>query len=184
MPKITTSQYSEYSKYENESEVPLNVRMFIREIRKRLSNDLVFDQYLETKDLETGEVVSDLDFEIIVDTEKWVKNEYPNLKDYEKKYSALCSALGIDSMSIHIQFGNKEQFAEKFLKDFKKYLKSTELGGSIHSIRFDLLSKYEVEIKIILKRGWPFQRDEYEIKKIARDYLNSLGYSNIRIYIP
>ena len=157
----------------------------MRELRKEFPNDeLKLYQYGEKKNLEDGKIENDLTLTMNMDAERYAKGEQSYIKDYDNKFDRLSDALGIDRWYIFTPYINKEEFAEKFLKDLKKYMKSTGDGDSIHSIRFDLTSKYEMEIKIILKKDWVSRRSEYTIKNLAKDYLASQGYKNIRVYIP
>jgi hypothetical protein len=52
------------------------------------------------------------------------------------------------------------------------------------SMRFDLTTKYVMKVKIILKKDVNSSRVEWEVKSLAKNYLDSLGYKNLRVYIP
>jgi len=187
MPNIfhTHNGTVEHRIYQNESELPRNAKIFMRELRKDLPNDEIkLYRYDEIKNLEDGKTQNELTLTMDMDAERYAKDEYSYIKDADNKFDRLADALGIDRWYISTPYINKKEFAEKFLKDLKKYMKSTGDGDSIHSIRFDLTSKYEMEIKIILKKDWVSQRSEYTIKNLAKDYLKSQGYKNIRVYIP
>ena len=186
MPEITYNydKTDEFIKYENEAELPRIIKIFIKELRSKFPNDeITLDQYNESKELESGEIFRDLDLEIEIDAEKNAKGEYAELKKSDSRFELLADALGIDRWYIHTIQKNKEEFAKKFLKDFKKYMKSTEFGGNIHSIQFNLNARRNMEIKIIIKRdNWG--RNNSNIRVAAKEYLDSLGYSNIAVYIP
>jgi len=187
MPNIfhTHNDTVEHKIYQNESELPRNAKIFMRELRQEFPNDeLKLYRYDEIKNLEDGKTQNELTLTMNMDAERYAKGEYSYIKDYDNKFDRLSDALGIDRWFISSPYINKKEFAEKFLKDLKKYMKSTGDGDSIHSIRFDLTSKYEMEIKIILKKDWVSRRSEYTIKNLAKDYLASQGYKNIRVYIP
>ena len=188
MPNIfhTHNGTVEYIIYQNESELPRNVKIFIRELRKDFPNDEIkLYRYDVRKDLDDGKIDFDeVTLTMDMDAERYAKGEYSYIKDTDNKFDGLADVLGIKRWYISTPYINKKEFAEKFLKDLKKYMKSTGDGGSIHSIKFDLTSKFEMEVKIILKKEINSHRVEYEIKNLAKNYLNSLGYKNIRVYIP
>ena len=160
----------------------------MRELRKEFPNDeLKLDRYDEKIILDDDPDDTnwyELDLTMDMDAERYAKGEYSYIKEADTKFDRLADALGINSWYISTPYINKKEFAEKFLKDLKKYMKSTGEGESIHSIRFDLTTKYEMEIKIILKKDIHSQRVEFSIKNLAKNYLASKGYKNVRVYIP
>jgi hypothetical protein len=190
MPNIfyTSNNTVERRIYQDESELPRNVKIFMRELRKEFPNDeLKLDRYDEKIILDDDPDDTnwyELDLTMDMDAERYAKGEYSYIKEADTKFDRLADALGINSWYISTPYINKKEFAEKFLKDLKKYMKSTGEGESIHSIRFDLTTKYEMEIKIILKKDIHSQRVEFSIKNLAKNYLASKGYKNVRVYIP
>lgn len=187
MPKIfyTHNNTLEHSIYKDEAELPRNVKIFIKEIRRDFPNDeLKLYTYNEFKNLETNEIRNELDLEMDMDAERYAKGEYHQIKEADTKFDDIADSIGINRFHIFTPFINKKEFAEKFLKGLKKYMKSSGEGERVHSIRFDLTTKYEMEVKIILKKDIHSQRVEYSIKSLAKNYLDSLGYKNVRVYIP
>jgi hypothetical protein len=188
MPKIfyTHNNTLEHSVYRDESELPRNVKVFMKEIRREFPNDeLKLSTYNEFKDLETNKIRNELDLSMDIDAERYAKGDYSHIKEADTKFDDIADSLGIDRFHIFTTYINKKEFGEKFLKDLKKYIKSTGEGESIHSIRFDLTTKYEMEIKIILKKdAYNSRMVEYSIKSLAKNYLASKGYKNVRVYIP
>lgn len=192
MPHVfyTFNNTVENKVYSDESELPRNVKIFIKEIRREFPNDeLKLDKYLEKIVLDDDPVSPignwyELDLIMDMDAERYAKGEYRHIKEADTKFDDIADSLGIDRFHIFTPYINKKEFAEKFLKGLKKYMKSSGEGESIHSIRFDLTTKYEMEIKIILKKDIHSQRVEYSIKSLVKDYLADLGYKNVRVYIP
>ena len=177
--------------FKDENEIPLNVKSFIREIKSRdLGYKFEFSNYDITTETESssGDVTVDheLCLQTKLDAEKYVKNEYSNLEEIKDSFNRLSPVFGIDSVYVHSLFVGKEEFAKKFLKNFKSYMKSTPYGGAIHAIKFELSNQYEMTITIIKKsyispQNWV--RDS-TLKDLAKEYLKSQGYSHIHIYIP
>ena len=187
MPNIfyTHNNTLEHSIYKDEAELPRNVKIFIKEIRRDFPNDeLKFYTYNEFKNLETNEIRNELDLEMDIDAERYAKGEYHHIKEADTKFDDIADSIGINIFHIVTTYINKKEFAEKFLKGLKKYMKSSGEGESVHSIRFDLTTKYEMEVKIILKKDVNSHRVEYSVKSLAKNYLDSLGYKNVRVYIP
>ena len=192
MPHIfyTYNNTVENKVYRDESELPRNVKVFIKEIRREFPNDeLKLDKYLEKIVLDDDPASPignwyELDLSMTIDAERYAKGDYSSIKEADTKFDDIADSLGIDRFHIFTTYINKKEFGEKFLKDLKIYMKSTGEGESIHSIRFDLTTKYEMEIKIILKKDIHSQWVEHSIKNLAKDYLASKGYKNVRVYIP
>jgi hypothetical protein len=192
MPHIfyTFNNTVENKVYRDESELPRNVKVFIKEIRREFPNDeLKLDRYLEKIVLDDDPASPignwyELDLSMAIDAERYAKGDYSHIKEADTKFDDIADSLGIDRFHIFTTYINKKEFGEKFLKDLKIYMKSTGEGESIHSIRFDLTTKYEMEIKIILKKDIHSQRVEFSIKNLAKNYLASKGYKNVRVYIP
>jgi hypothetical protein len=192
MPHIfyTFNNTVENKVYRDESELPRNVKVFIKEIRREFPNDeLKLDKYLEKIVLDDDPASPignwyELDLSMTIDAERYAKGDYSSIKEADTKFDDIADSLGIDRFHIFTTYINKKEFGEKFLKDLKKYMKSTGEGESIHSIRFDLTTKYEMEIKIILKKDIHSQWVEHSIKILAKNYLASKGYKNVRVYIP
>jgi hypothetical protein len=192
MPHIfyTFNNTVENKVYRDESELPRNVKVFMKEIRREFPDDeLKLDKYLEkiVLDDDPSSPIGnwyELDLRMDIDAERYAKGDYSHIKEADTKFDDIADSLGIDRFHIFTTYINKKEFGEKFLKDLKKYMKSTGEGESIHSIRFDLTTKYEMEIKIILKKEDWGRRVEFSIKNLAKDYLASKGYKNVRVYIP
>jgi len=186
MPKVGTSYGGQviYTDYENLDESPNNVKLFIRQLsRLGLSDGLEFYNYRVKEDTEENTKETDLDLIFSMDSEKFAKDEYPNLDDVERRADSYALTLGIDSYYISKKFVNKKEFAEKFLKDLKKHLKTLDVGGLIHQIRFDVLNQREMEIKVIKKNIWLSGYSDREIRDEIKDYLLSMGYPKIKVYI-
>lgn len=173
--------------YHNENELPKNVKLFLSELRNsHFGNNLKLYRFQETFDTEAGEGESeyenDLDLEYPMDAEKYATGGYEWFNKYTTKFDILANTLGIDEFYISHPFVNKKEFAEKFLKDLKKYMKASEYGGDIHAIKFDLKNKHNFELQVILKRhAW---RSHNNIRVFAKDYLTQKGYKKINIHVP
>ena len=188
MPKVYNNYNDtiQYTKYE-ENELPRNVKLFLRELRNGLvGGNLKFDEYLVYKSLldvndeEYEEDYDDLDLMYEMDAEEYAKGkiEFDSRYQIQSKFSHIADALGIDTWTIFPKVINKKEFAEKFLKDLKKYMKSTDVGENIHAIRFNANNSQDLEISIIFKRGF----SQYtKTRNVAVEYLKSVGYENVRV---
>lgn len=188
MPReFKTNNYSRLIYKENE--MPVNAKRFIREVKSSGYPDIIFDEYSVTTSSEddgTGvDIQTDLDLSISVDAERYCKNEYPELID-TNYFDALAKVLSIDRYYIFVKFTGKDAFAKKFLINFKKYIKGTKYREIVHSVTFDLKNLRDMEIKIVLKKESyrPASTSMWDMKNDFKEYLASLGYHNIRIFVP
>ena len=193
MPKVHNNYNDtiQYTSYKNESELPRNIKIFIKELRRNLGDNLKLDDYVVSKsllspeheDYDEEENNDDLDLEYNVDAESYAKGKtIDSRNDIHRRFVHLADALGIENWGVFVKIINKKEFAEKFLKELKKYMKSTSVGKSIHSIRFDVKNTYDLELVFVLKRE--FWRNYGEVREVAKEYLESLGYKNIQVHIP
>lgn len=194
MPKVHNNYDDtiQYTKYDVESELPRNVKIFIKELKKELGDNLKFDEYNVSKsllspgdkDYDPEDNNDDLDLYYFVDAESYAKGETPygNRRDIHNKFDHLADGLGIKVWSAYTKIVNKKEFAEKFLKDLKKYMKSTGIGDYIHAIKFNVNNTYDLELVFVLKKD--FWGRYSDVRKIAREYLDSIGYNNVSVHIP
>jgi len=193
MPKVYNNHNEtvQYTRYNDESELPRNIKIFIKELRKELGDNLKFDEYVISKsllspgdkDYDPDDNNDDLDLNYFVDAEAYAKGEVlGNRRDINDKYSHLAEALGIKSFTVFTKIVNKKEFGEKFLKDLKKYMKSTNVGNYIHAIKFNVNNTHDLEIAFVLKRD--FWNRYSDVRAAAKYYLNSLGYKNVSVHIP
>ena len=174
---VSIANYFNFSNHEELVFVPIlqGVVPFFSDIVKNIE----FDPFIEYIGVSSYKGESQKEFnlyksinpEIVKGRKVWV-------------FDDIADSIGINKFHIFTTYINKKEFAEKFLKGLKKYMKSSGEGESVHSIRFDLTTKYEMEIKIILKKDVNSWRVGWEVKNLAKDYLDSLGYKNVRVYIP
>ena len=194
MPKVHNNynNTAQITRYDVESELPRNIKIFIKELRNKLGDNLKLDEYTVSKSLLSPEHQNydpddnndDLDLDYFVDAEAYAKGETPygNRRDIQNKFDYLADALGIKSWNTYTKIVNKKEFAEKFLKDLKKYMKSTGIGDYIHAIKFNVNNTHDLELVFVLKRG--FWGRYSDVRKIAREYLDSIGYNNVSVHIP
>lgn len=194
MPKVHNNynNTAQITRYDVESELPRNIKIFIKELRSKLGDNLKLDEYTVSKSLLSPEHQNydpddnndDLDLDYFVDAESYAKGETPygNRRDIQNKFDYLADALGIKSWNTYTKIVNKKEFAEKFLKDLKKYMKSTEYGDYIHAIKFNVNNTHDLELVFVLKRD--FWREYNGVRKIAREYLDSIGYNKVSVHIP
>lgn len=103
MPKIfyTHNNTIEHSIYKDESELPRNVKIFIKEIRRDFPNDeLKLYTYNEFKNLETNEFRNDLDLSMDIDAERYAKGEYHHIKEVDTKFDGIANSIGINRFHI------------------------------------------------------------------------------------
>jgi hypothetical protein len=172
-----------------ENELPRNATKFIKEIDK--SGFTIFEVNYEMfipdgTDVENNEEHNELDISIYIDAEYAAKNYRSNTsigRLLDGKYESLGQALGIDRVWFFTKYKDKDIFANKFLKRLKLDLKKTDLKDVIHSIRFDVKDMRNLELIIVKKRdNWRFS--DRTIKEKVENYLESIGYPNIKIHIP
>jgi hypothetical protein len=175
MPReFKTNDYSRLIYKENE--MPVNAKRFIREVKSAGYPDIIFDEYSVTTSSEddgTGvDIQTDLDLSISVDAERYCKNEYPELID-TNYFEALAKVLSIDRYYIFVKFTGKD-------------IKGTKYREIVHSVTFDLKNLRDMEIKIVLKKESyrPASTSMWDMKNDFKEYLASLGYHNIRIFVP
>jgi len=181
----------QYTRYNDESELPRNIKIFLKELRKELGDNLKFDEYVVSKSLlspddenyDPDDNNDDLVLNYFVDAEAYAKGEVPgNRRDINDKYSHLADALGIESWTTLTKIVNKKEFGEKFLKDLKKFMKSTDVGDYIHAIKFNVNNTHDLELVFVLKRD--FWSRYSNVRDAARYYLDSLGYNKVTIHVP
>jgi hypothetical protein len=194
MPKVYNNynETAQITKYDVESELPRNIKIFIKELRSKLGDNLKFDEYnisksllnAGDKDYDPDDNNDDLDLNYFVDAEAYAKGEVPYGKrhEIEDKFDHLADALGIKSWTAFTKIVNKKEFADKFLKDLKKYMKSTEVGDYIHAIKFNVNNTHDLEVVFVLKRD--FWSRYSQVRDVAKEYLNSLGYKMVTIHVP
>lgn len=181
----------QYTKYDVESELPRNIKIFLKELRKELGDNLKFVEYVVSKSLlspddehyDPDDNNDDLDLNYFVDAEAYAKGEVlGNRRDINDKYSHLADALGIEYWTAFTKIVNKKEFGEKFLKDLKKFMKSIDVGGYIHAIKFNVKNTHDLELVFVLKRD--FWSRHSNVRTAARYYLDSLGYKNVSVHVP
>jgi hypothetical protein len=181
----------QYTRYNDESELPRNIKIFLKELRKELGDNLKFDEYVVSKSLlspddenyDPDDNNDDLDLDYFVDAEAYAKGEVPGNRHYiNDKFDYLADALGIKNLTTLTKIVNKKEFAEKFLKDLKKYMKSTDVGDYIHAIKFNVNNTHDLELVFVLKRD--FWSRYSNVRDAARYYLDSLGYNKVTIHVP
>jgi hypothetical protein len=194
MPKVYNNynETAQITKYDVESELPRNIKIFIKELRSKLGDNLKFDEYSVSKsllsagdkDYDPDDNNDDLDLNYFVDAEAYAKGEVPygSRRDINNEFDYLADGLGIKVWTTYTKIVNKKEFADKFLKDLKKYMKSTEYGDYIHAIKFNVNNTHDLEVVFVLKRDF-WSRYSY-VRDAARDYLNSLGYNKVTIHVP
>jgi hypothetical protein len=193
MPKVYNNynETAQYTKYDVESELPRNIKIFLKELRKELGDNLKFDEYVVSKSLlspddknyDPDDNNDDLDLNYFVDAEAYAKGEVPgNRRDINDKFDHLADALGIKSWTAFTKIVNKKEFGEKFLKDLKKFMKSTDVGDYIHAIKFNVKNTHDLELVFVLKRD--FWSRYSNVRDAAKYYLNSLGYKNVSVHVP
>ena len=193
MPKVYNNYNDtvQITRYNDESELPRNIKIFIKELRNKLGDNLKFDEYSVSKsllsagdkDYDPDDNNDDLDLNYFVDAEAYAKGEVPygSRRDINNEFDYLADGLGIKVWTTYTKIVNKKEFADKFLKDLKKYMKSTEYGDYIHAIKFNVNNTHDLEVVFVLKRG--FWIVSY-VRDAARDYLDSLGYNKVSIHVP
>lgn len=194
MPKVHNNynNTAQITRYDVESELPRNIKIFIKELRSKLGDNLKLDEYTVSKSLLSPEHQNydpddnndDLDLDYFVDAEAYAKGETPygNRRDINNEFDYLADGLGIKVWTTYTRIVNKKEFAEKFLKDLKKYMKSTGIGDSIHAIKFNVNNTHDLELVFVLKRD--FWSRYSNVRDAAKYYLNSLGYKNVSVHIP
>lgn len=194
MPKVHNNynNTAQITRYDVESELPRNIKIFIKELRSKLGDNLKLDEYTVSKSLLSPEHQNydpddnndDLDLDYFVDAEAYAKGETPygNRRDINNEFDYLADGLGIKVWTTYTRIVNKKEFAEKFLKDLKKYMKSTGIGDSIHAIKFNVNNTHDLELVFVLKKD--FWGRYSDVRKIAREYLDSLGYNKVSIHVP
>ena len=194
MPKVHNNynNTAQITRYDVESELPRNIKIFIKELRSKLGDNLKLDEYTVSKSLLSPEHQNydpddnndDLDLDYFVDAEAYAKGDTPygNRRDINNEFDYLADGLGIKVWTTYTRIVNKKEFAEKFLKDLKKYMKSTGIGDSIHAIKFNVNNTHDLELVFVLKRD--FWSRYSDVRAAAKYYLNSLGYTNVAVHIP
>jgi len=193
MPKVYNNynETAQITMYNDESELPRNIKIFLKELRSKLGDNLKFDEYSVSKsllnpgdkDYDPDDNNDDLDLNYFVDAEAYAKGEVSGNRHYiNNKFDYLADALGIESWTAFTKIVNKKEFGEKFLKDLKKFMKSTDVGDYIHAIKFNVNNTHDLELVFVLKRD--FWSRYGQVKHAARYYLDSLGYKNVSIHVP
>jgi hypothetical protein len=194
MPKVYNNynNTAQITRYDDESELPRNIKIFIKELRSKLGDNLKFDEYSVSKsllspgdeDYDPDDNNDDLDLDYFVDAEAYAKGETPygSRRDINNEFDYLADGLGIKVWTTYTKIVNKKEFADKFLKDLKKYMKSTEYGDYIHAIKFNVNNTHDLEVVFVLKRDF-WSRYSY-VRDAARYYLDSLGYNKVSIHVP
>lgn len=190
MPTTHTYSKTVDTHYEFD-ELPKNVLLYLKELKDDGYN-IVFTDYYESVDKETNEKDSALYFELNVDAEDKARSDKYSTNGINQEYHTIQKILNIGDVIIRMNITNKENFAKKILTGLKKHLKESDVGKAIHQIRFDTKKNYFLEIKIIRKQDFAYvyrmnREKEYiydrDIKKVARDYLDNLGYTNLNVEI-
>jgi hypothetical protein len=194
MPKVFNNynNTAQITRYNDESELPRNIKIFLKELRKELGDNVKFVEYVVSKSLlspddenyDPDDNNDDLDLDYFVDAEAYAKGEVPygKRRDINNKFDYLADGLGIKVWTTYTKIVNKKEFADKFLKDLKKFMKSTDVGDYIHAIKFNVNNTHDLELVFVLKRDF-WNRYSY-VRDAARDYLNSLGYNKVSIHVP
>jgi len=172
-------------RYKDINEFPTNAKKFVNQLSSLgIDNitDIEYNVFTPNEDNNEDEAYNEIDIDISVDAEDAAKNKPLGFKSgLENKARNLGQYFGIDYFHIYVRFNNKEEFAKKFLKQLKAYLKTTEYGPKIHSIGFDIRGTSTPEIKITKKaNSWDVSHNR--LKETIENYLQSIGYPNIRIY--
>lgn len=190
MPTTHTYSRSVDTHYEFD-ELPKNVLLYLKELKDDGYN-ITFTDYYESVDKEDNEKDSGLYLELNVDAEDKARSDKYSTNGIKQEYHTIQKILNIGDVIMRMNITNKENFAKKILTGLKKHLKESYVGKAIHQIRFDTKKDYLLEIKIIRKQttlyGYRrFSDDEHvydrDIKKVARDYLDNLGYTNLNVEI-
>ena len=183
MPRTLT--FSEYTRTDyEENEIPYYVKRFMNELRGKGYDEVAFSNFsiYNYFDEDIPLPSHDLDVYVYADAEKYARNEHPELMR-KSMLEDLAKYFSIDQFYIFLRFRNKEQFANKFLKDFKKYIKTTEFSKFVHSVRFHLDDNSKMRITIITRKNIIDRVPVSEMHTNFMEYLNSQGYSNLKIDI-
>lgn len=189
MPTVRKTPTGETTVY-GMNELPNNVKKFVKELSSIGINDIdditykEFVPYPEFTD-EDDMPVNDVSIFINIDAEDAVKNK-PNRFEgiLQDKAENIGKYFSIEDVYVFVKYINKEEFAKKFLKKLKEYLKTTQVSHAIHSIGYNVKERGYPEIKVTKKRYFSPHVYESDIKEVIEGCLKTLGYSNIKIYFP
>ena len=173
------------TKYEKVSEFPANAKRLVGQFSSLgVDNvkEIIYSEFVPYEG-EDDEAYNEVDIEIEVDAEDAAKNKPLGFKSkLENELKNVGKYLNIDFVYIYTRYTNKEAFAKKFLKQLKAHLKTTEYGPKIHSIGFNPQGVSVPEIRVTKKRdAWILNNSR--LKEYIQEYLISIGYPNIKIYI-
>lgn len=185
MPTVRKTPTGETTVY-GMNELPNNVKKFVKELSSIGINDIdditykEFVPYPEFTD-EDDMPVNDVSIYINVDAEEAVKNKPTGFERIlQNKADDFAKYFSIEDVYIFVRYINKEEFAKKFLKELKAYLKTTKHAPVIHSIGYNLKDKRIPEITITKKRdSWGTRNHDIEVT--IKKYLIQVGYPNIKI---
>jgi hypothetical protein len=181
MPR--TLKFRDYSRTDyDENEIPHYVERFLNELKSKGYDDITLSDFSIYHYSDEPFPNHSLDINITADAERYAKNEHPELmrRDILKD---LARYFSIDELYIHLRFKNKEEFANKFLKDFKKHIKTTEFSKFVHSVRFNLEDNSKMRITIITRKNIIDRVPVSEMHRNFMEYLNLQGYSNLKVDI-
>lgn len=170
------------------NELPRNVQILVREFEDAnlQIRDVTYEIIKPSPEEEDQEVIDDLTIYLNVNAEFAAMNfEVGNRggRYFENQYESMAKVLGIDNLYVFTEYTDKEKFADKFLKKLKNYIKTTDFAKHIHSVRFDLKDIRHLGLTIVKKKD-SWSASDREIKDKVKEYLATLGFPNIHIYIP
>lgn len=186
MPKISKNRFGETTTYEK-NELPTNVKRFMNELEKNGLTGIdyvLYNVFVPNTDLppdEIDEPYNDLDISVRIDAEEAAQKPVGFDRKIKKDADELAQYFGIDSVYIYLRHEKKDEFAKKFLKQLKAHLKTLPVSDAIHSIGFNFRDNTPSELKITKKRD-AWHRNNRDIKQDIVNYLESLGFPNIKIY--
>jgi hypothetical protein len=126
-------------------------------------------------------------FRVWIDSEEMVQGKIPfrwKVYDIVNSDNGVKDLFGVGYTSISVSYKNKQQLGDKFLPELKKRLKSSEFGGSIHSVRFDInRNNDDPEIYVVLRRGNQSIDDYPSIHNFLTEFIKEKEYPNMSIRI-
>jgi hypothetical protein len=185
MPRVIKKPTGETTYY-GMTELPGHVKKFIKELGNLDINnidDITYEEFIPYPEFtdEDDMPINDVSIYINVDTEDAVKNKTYGFENIlQNKADNIAKYFSIEDVYIFVHYINKEEFAKKFLKQLKLYLKTTKHGPSIHSVKYNSKEKRAPEITITKKReAWGTRNSD--ITDAIKKYLTQVGYPNIKI---
>lgn len=114
-----------------------------------------------------------------IDAEEMVQGKIPYRYQVEKSITkgSIKDLFGIEYLSISVFYKNKQQLGKKFLPELKKRLKESKAGNSVHSVRFDINSRYDEPLVFVVLRRGGYHIDTWNlIKNILEEFKIEKGY--------